>query len=160
VLLVCAGNDASTIDNQTMMKKIDPIDKHVGARFRIRRLMLKMTQSEIADGLGLTFQQVQKYEKGTNRISASRLQHLCSLLKVPMSFFFDGAPGANVVAATGKTGTDGEMAALNSVLATVHGIELALAFGRIGNAKVRGAIVALVEQLVAEQVAEPDSTVN
>jgi transcriptional regulator with XRE-family HTH domain len=138
----------------------DAVDRHVGSRVRMRRLMLGLSQGKLADQVELTFQQVQKYEKGTNRISASRLQHLCSLLKVPMSFFFDGAPGANVVAATGKTGTDGEMAALNSVLATVHGIELALAFGRIGDAKVRGAIVALVEQLVAEQVAEPDSTVN
>ena len=71
---------------------VHPTDKYVGARLRMRRLMLDMSQSEIANALGLTFQQVQKYEKGTNRISASRLQHLCVILKVPVPFFFDGAP--------------------------------------------------------------------
>src|SRR6185503_5060809 len=72
-------------------KKPNPTDRHVGARVRMRRLMLDMTQTELANGLGLTFQQVQKYEKGTNRIGASRLQHIADLLQVPISFFFDGA---------------------------------------------------------------------
>src|SRR4051794_2078083 len=74
---------------------IDPTDKYVGSRLRIRRLMLDMSQTEIADALGLTFQQVQKYEKGSNRISASRLQHLSQILHVPVSFFFEGAPAAS-----------------------------------------------------------------
>ena len=68
------------------MSKTNPIDKHVGARLRMRRLMLGMSQSDVADALGLTFQQVQKYEKGSNRISASRLQHLCAILKVSVPF--------------------------------------------------------------------------
>jgi transcriptional regulator with XRE-family HTH domain len=74
------------------MKRVHPTDKHVGNRLRMRRLMLNKSQSEIANALGLTFQQLQMYEKGTNRISASRLQRLCSILQVPVSFFFEGGP--------------------------------------------------------------------
>src|ERR1700727_136184 len=74
---------------------LNPIDKHVGSRLRMRRLMLDMSQTDVANALGLTFQQIQKYEKGTNRISASRLQHLCAILTVPVPFFFEGAPHSN-----------------------------------------------------------------
>ena len=71
---------------------IHPTDKHVGQRVRMRRLMLDMSQTNVADTLGLTFQQLQKYEKGTNRISASRLQRISAILQVPVTFFFEGAP--------------------------------------------------------------------
>src|SRR5580704_7245489 len=74
---------------------LNPIDKHVGSRVRMRRLMLDMSQTDVADALGLTFQQVQKYEKGTNRIGASRLQHISQILQVPVPFFFEGAPAAS-----------------------------------------------------------------
>src|SRR5580700_7111498 len=73
-------------------KAPNPIDRHVGSRVRMRRLMLGMSQEKLGDGLGLTFQQVQKYEKGTNRISASRLQEMSYILQVPVPFFFEGAP--------------------------------------------------------------------
>jgi transcriptional regulator with XRE-family HTH domain len=69
------------------------VDTHVGTRVRMRRVMLGVTQEALAGALGVTFQQVQKYEKGTNRISASRLQHISQILQVPVPFFFDGAPG-------------------------------------------------------------------
>jgi transcriptional regulator with XRE-family HTH domain len=69
------------------------VDKHVGNRLRMRRVMLGMSQEALGGALDLTFQQVQKYEKGTNRISASRLQHLSQILQVPVPFFFEGAPG-------------------------------------------------------------------
>ena len=76
-----------------MAKKApNPTDKHVGARVRMRRMMLGMSQEKLGDALGLTFQQVQKYEKGANRIGASRLQQIAHILQVPVSFFFDGAP--------------------------------------------------------------------
>ena len=76
-----------------MAKKApNPIDKHVGSRVRMRRMMLSMSQEKLGDALGLTFQQVQKYEKGTNRIGASRLQQISLILQVPVSFFFEGAP--------------------------------------------------------------------
>src|ERR1700690_1202713 len=79
--------------SRMMKKKVpDLTDKHVGARVRMRRMMLKMSQEKLGDGLGLTFQQVQKYEKGTNRIGASRLQHISNILQVPVSFFFEGGP--------------------------------------------------------------------
>src|SRR5580658_805128 len=71
-----------------------PVDKYVGQRLRMRRLMLDMSQANVADALGLTFQQVQKYEKGANRIGASRLQHISQILQVPVVFFFDGGPAA------------------------------------------------------------------
>src|SRR4030081_1099582 len=73
-------------------KAPNPIDKHVGSRVRMRRMMLAMSQEKFAEALGLTFQQVQKYEKGTNRISASRLQQSHNMLQVPVAFFFEGAP--------------------------------------------------------------------
>ena len=76
-----------------MAKKApNPIDKHVGSRVRMRRMMLGMSQEKLGNNLGLTFQQVQKYEKGTNRIGASRLQQISQILQVPVSFFFEGAP--------------------------------------------------------------------
>jgi transcriptional regulator with XRE-family HTH domain len=104
--------------------------------------MLDKSQEEIAEALGLTFQQVQKYEKGANRISASRLQQLCKILSVPVPFIFEGSPDTPDV--------DGESAALNSVVATSDGIALSSAYMRIRDPKARRAIVALVEQITAE----------
>jgi DNA-binding XRE family transcriptional regulator len=74
-------------------KKPNPIDIHVGSRVRLRRMMLGMTQEKLGESLGITYQQIQKYEKGTNRIGASRLQHIATILKVPVAFFFEDAPG-------------------------------------------------------------------
>src|SRR5271157_3765920 len=73
-------------------KAPNPTDKHVGSRVRMRRMMLAMSQEKLGDALGLTFQQVQKYEKGTNRIGASRLQQISHILQVPVAFIFEGAP--------------------------------------------------------------------
>jgi transcriptional regulator with XRE-family HTH domain len=73
-------------------KTPDPIDRHVGSRVRMQRVLLKMSQEKLGEALGLTFQQIQKYEKGTNRIGASRLQQISKSLNVPPSFFFEGAP--------------------------------------------------------------------
>src|SRR5258708_39473637 len=75
----------------------NPIDKHVGSRLRMRRMMLGMTQEKLGEAFGLTFQQVQKYEKGTNRISASRLQQAAQILDVSVPFFFEGAPGGHKI---------------------------------------------------------------
>jgi transcriptional regulator with XRE-family HTH domain len=85
---------------------INPTDKHVGSRLRMRRLMFDMSQTDVADALGLTFQQLQKYEKGTNRISASRLQHTSQILQVPVSFFFEGAPVAFGIPQAAKGAAD------------------------------------------------------
>src|SRR6266511_2241696 len=76
-----------------MKKKVPkPTDQYVGSRVRARRMTLGMSQEKLGDALGLTFQQVQKYEKGTNRIGASRLHHIAHILQVPITFLFDGAP--------------------------------------------------------------------
>src|SRR6185312_11085903 len=70
----------------------NPIDRHVGARLRLRRMLMDMSQGELGSAIGVTFQQVQKYEKGSNRIGASRLQQISRTLAVPIGFFFEGAP--------------------------------------------------------------------
>lgn len=130
-------------------KAPNPIDKHVGARVRMRRMMLSMSQEKLGDALGLTFQQVQKYEKGTNRIGASRLQQISNILQVPVSFFFDGAPH---VPGTGRLEGMGEApspAYVSDFLATSDGLALTKAFMRIHDSKLRRRIVDLVEQIAA-----------
>jgi transcriptional regulator with XRE-family HTH domain len=129
------------------MKRISPTDQYVGARLRMRRLMLHMSQTAVANALGLTFQQVQKYEKGTNRISASRLQHLCNILEVPVSFFFDGAPAGYGPVNETKTVSDGDFEVLNGFLGSSDGLALVAAYLRVRDPKVRRALVALVEQI-------------
>jgi transcriptional regulator with XRE-family HTH domain len=130
---------------------INPIDKHVGSRVRMRRLMLDMSQADIANALGLTFQQVQKYEKGTNRISASRLQHLSQILQVPVPFFFEGAPAAFGVSQAAKGAADAPSPAyVTDFLATSDGLALVKAFVCIEDAKLRRAIVRLVEEIMPE----------
>ena len=94
----------------------NPTDTYVGSRMRMRRMMLGMSQSKLSDGLGLTFQQVQKYEKGTNRISASRLQQISHILQVPVPFFFEGAPGSS-----GEPTRTGEADSASNVLAFMSG---------------------------------------
>ena len=83
----------SNIRKGTAKKAPSPVDKHVGSRVRMRRMMLAMTQEKLGKALGLTFQQVQKYEKGINRIGASRLQQISHILQVPVEFFFKEACG-------------------------------------------------------------------
>jgi transcriptional regulator with XRE-family HTH domain len=130
---------------------LNPIDKHVGSRMRMRRLMLGMSQSDIANALGLTFQQVQKYEKGSNRISASRLQHISQILQVPVSFFFEGAPAASGIPYAAKGTADAPSPAyVTDFLATSDGLALVKAFMCIEDPKLRRAIVRLVEEIVPD----------
>ncbi|HEU5273720.1 MAG TPA: helix-turn-helix domain-containing protein [Xanthobacteraceae bacterium] len=133
-----------------MAKKApNPIDKHVGSRVRMRRMMLAMSQEKLGDALGLTFQQVQKYEKGTNRIGASRLQQISSILQVPVSFFFEGA--ALLEGGGGNEANDAPSPAyVSDFLATSDGLALTKAFMRIPDAKLRRRIVDLVEQIAGD----------
>jgi transcriptional regulator with XRE-family HTH domain len=134
---------------------INPIDKHVGSRVRMRRLMLDMSQTDLGDALGLTFQQVQKYEKGANRIGAARLQHLSQILQVPVPFFFEGAPASISRAAVEESADAPSPSFVSDFLATSDGLDLVRAFtciGDLGDAKVRRAIVRLVEEIA------PDAT--
>lgn len=131
-------------------KAPNPTDKHVGARVRMRRMMLGMSQEKLGDALGLTFQQVQKYEKGANRIGASRLQQIAHILQVPVSFFFEGAPSS-----PGQQQVDGMAEApspayVSDFLATSDGLALTKAFMRIKDPKLRRRIVDLVEQMVSD----------
>jgi transcriptional regulator with XRE-family HTH domain len=121
-------------------RRADPIDQHVGRRVRMRRLMLGMTQEKLADGLNLTFQQVQKYEKGTNRISASRLQQTAHVLQVTVGFFFERAPGQKETGGTVDT-------YVSEFLATSDGLALANAYMALPSMKLRRSIVALVKEI-------------
>ena len=135
-----------------MAKKApNPIDKHVGARVRMRRMMVGMSQEKLGDALGLTFQQVQKYEKGTNRIGASRLQHIAHILQVPVSFFFEGAPASGGVGHHGGMSEAPSPAYVSDFLATQDGLALTKSFMRIKSSKLRRRIVDLVEQIAGEE---------
>jgi transcriptional regulator with XRE-family HTH domain len=134
-------------------KAPNPVDKYVGSRVRMRRIMLGMSQEKLGDALGLTFQQVQKYEKGTNRVGASRLQQISEILQVPVSFLFEGGP-SGVVTSSGGFSEGTSPAYISDFLATSEGLALTRAFTRITDAKLRRSIVELVEQIAARE--EPD----
>lgn len=109
----------------------------------MRRLLAGLSQEKLGDALGLTFQQVQKYEKGANRISASRLQQISSILNVPVSFFFEGAPTSDA-----PPQSNGDASAeISAFLGTAEGVQLNQAFAKIQNGVVRRRIVDLVEAL-------------
>ncbi len=130
-------------------KSPNPIDKHVGSRVRMRRKMLNMSQEKLGDALGLTFQQVQKYEKGTNRIGASRLQAIANILQVPVSFFFEGAP--HVAGQTAGLGNAPSPQYVTDFLATSDGLSLTKSFMKIQSSQLRRRIVDLVEQIADEE---------
>jgi transcriptional regulator with XRE-family HTH domain len=129
-------------------KRPNPIDVHVGSRIRLRRNMIGMSQEKLGELLGITFQQIQKYEKGSNRVGASRLQAISSILSVPVAFFFEDAPGQEPAPAG-----FGEEASSNYVvdfLNSAEGLQLSRAFVRIGDPKVRRRIIDLVKSLADE----------
>jgi transcriptional regulator with XRE-family HTH domain len=136
-----------------MAKKApNPVDRHVGSRVRMRRMMLGMSQEKLGNSLGLTFQQVQKYEKGTNRIGASRLQQISHILQVPVSFFFEGAPSVGGTSARGEGMSEAPSPAyISDFLATSDGLALTKAFMRISDSKLRRRIVDLVEQIASDK---------
>jgi transcriptional regulator with XRE-family HTH domain len=135
-----------------MAKKApNPTDKHVGSRVRMRRMMLGMSQEKLGDALGLTFQQVQKYEKGTNRIGASRLQQISHILQVPVSFFFEGAPNVPASIASHELAEAPSPAYVSDFLATSDGLALTKAFMKIEDTKLRRRIVDLVEQIAVKE---------
>ena len=136
-----------------MIKKApNPIDQHVGSRVRIRRVLTGMSQEKLGEALGLTFQQVQKYEKGTNRIGASRLQHIASILGVTISFFFEGLPSDNN-AARAQGMDESDTSHVIEFLSTTEGLQLNKAFARIKDPKVRRRVVDLVSTLSNETAA-------
>jgi transcriptional regulator with XRE-family HTH domain len=130
-------------------KSPNPIDKHVGSRVRMRRMMVSMSQEKLGERLGITFQQVQKYEKGTNRIGASRLQQIATVLSVPVGFFFEGAPIPHA-SGTGMS-EPASPVYVSEFLATSEGLALTKAFMKVKDPKVRRRIVDLVEAIVSEE---------
>lgn len=127
-----------------------PIDRHVGGRIRMRRMLAGISQEKLGEALGITFQQVQKYEKGSNRVSASRLQIIARVLDVPIAFFFDGAPGGE------QTVSNVDVAAseyITDFAATSEGVQLMRAFSQIKDVRARRRLIDLIEA-IAEQEAE------
>ena len=130
-------------------KAPNPVDRYVGSRVRMRRIMLGMSQEKLGEALGLTFQQVQKYEKGTNRVGASRIQQISEILQVPVSFLFEGGPSGTPSAGGLNEGTS--PAYVSDFLATSEGLALTRAFTRIADPKLRRSIVELVEQIATRE---------
>ncbi|OAP41246.1 Cro/Cl family transcriptional regulator [Sinorhizobium glycinis] len=132
-------------------KKPNPIDIHVGSRIRLRRTMLGMSQEKLGESLGITFQQIQKYEKGTNRVGASRLQNISSILNVPVSFFFEDAPGEGAGSGMAEPSSSNYVV---DFLSSSEGLQLNRAFVKISDPKVRRKLVDLVKALAAEAESE------
>jgi transcriptional regulator with XRE-family HTH domain len=130
-----------------MAKTPDPIDKYVGSRVRMRRILLGFSQEKLGAALGLTFQQVQKYEKGTNRISASRLQEISKTLNIAPSYFFDGAPSGGPTPGMGGAEECVSVASITDFIGTAEGVQLNKAFARITNPQVRKRVIDLVSAI-------------
>ena len=127
-------------------RKSDGVDKHVGERVRLRRIMLKMSQTELGNKIGVTFQQLQKYEKGANRIGASRLYQLAQILNVPPGFFFEGLPGSKVNAVLPDY--------LIDLMGTAEGQRIVQALARVRDKKVRGPLEQLLDSLGSDPLPE------
>ena len=127
-------------------KQANPIDVQVGNRVRIRRMLIGMSQERLGDLLGLTFQQVQKYEKGVNRIGAGRLYEVSRILNVPVDFFYEG------IADTGHPGaSEQDGAPIMEFISSGEGLQLSMAFMKIRDVKVRKRVLDLVKSLAEEE---------
>lgn len=131
-----------------MKRSPNDTDRHAGSRLRMRRTLVGMSQEKLGEALGLTFQQVQKYEKGTNRMGASRLQQIGQVLGVAPSYFFEGLPGSDT--ATGLGFAEDGSAGLISFVSSSEGMALNKAFPRIKDARVRRKIIDLVVALAED----------
>lgn len=136
---------------QDAQSEINPMDIHVGNRLRVRRIQLGLTQEKLAGLLGLTFQQVQKYEHGANRVSASRLYEIATVLKVPITYFYeniaDGTPAFEGMAESGQEPIDGQDELSASHLNSRETIELVKAYYRVTDPKKRKTILDLIRSM-------------
>lgn len=131
-------------------KQANPVDAHVGNRVRLRRMLVGMSQERLGELLGLTFQQVQKYEKGVNRIAAGRLFEISNILGVPISFFYEDVGGHRAPGfAEGS-----EPPPVMEFVSSGEGLQLSLAFMRIGDPKVRRRILDLVRSIANDEAKE------
>src|SRR4051794_19912630 len=142
----------SEMPGRTSVKNPQPVDRHVGARVRMRRMMVGMSQEKLGDACGITFQQVQKYEKGTNRMGASRLHQIARVLEVPVEFFYEGAP-SDQGSKNGSIVVDDQSRSLTDFLATSEGLELVRSFTAIKDPKVRRRIIDFTKAVAAGGVA-------
>jgi len=126
----------------------NPVDTHVGTRVRLRRQVLKMSQEKLGDQLGVTFQQVQKYERGANRVGASRLWRMSQVLDVPVSFFYDGL-GDDTPAT--EFGEGDQTPLVYEFINSTDGVALAMAVSKIKNKAVRRQILELARSLAADE---------
>jgi transcriptional regulator with XRE-family HTH domain len=131
-------------------KPPNPVDVHVGGRVRMRRIEIDMSQQILGGRIDLTFQQIQKYEKGANRIGASRLQAIGKILEVPVAYFFDGAPGG-----WEGVGGDRKTSSFLEFLGTRDGQALIVSFSEIQDAELRRSLVDLVQRLAAIGKSDP-----
>lgn len=134
------------MSSEPRKKGPNPVDVHVGSRVRLRRMLVGMSQEKLGESMGLTFQQIQKYEKGANRIGASRLFRLSQVLDVPVQFFFEGMPPSEAGTASGMAEPDSE-SFLYEFLNTRDGLELNRAFMKIKDSEQRRSIVELVRSM-------------
>src|SRR5579871_309796 len=132
-------------------KQANPVDVQVGNRVRIRRMLIGMSQERLGDLLGLTFQQVQKYEKGVNRIGAGRLFEVARILNVPIDFFYEGL---NSVSQPGLGEPDVTAPPVMEFVSSGEGLQLSLAFMKIKDSKVRKRVLDLVKSLSQEESGE------
>jgi transcriptional regulator with XRE-family HTH domain len=129
-------------------KQANPVDAHVGHRVRLRRMLVGMSQERLGELLGLTFQQVQKYEKGINRIGAGRLFEVAGILGVPISYFYEDV---DTGATAGGFAEGEEPPPVMEFLSSGEGLQLSLAFMRIKDVKVRRRILDLVRSLAEDE---------
>jgi transcriptional regulator with XRE-family HTH domain len=140
---VSGDDEAKSVDGE---KTPNPVDIHVGSRVRLRRLLLGLSQEKLGDELGVTFQQVQKYERGANRIGASRLYRVAEVLEVPIGFFFEGLQSSPV-----EGFAEGDQTPLvNDFINSPEGVALAAAFARIKEPSVRRKLLELARTLAGE----------
>ena len=130
-------------------KQANPIDAQVGNRVRLRRMLIGMSQEKLGESLGLTFQQIQKYEKGMNRIGAGRLYEVSQILGVPIDYFYEGLNGAHSPSAHGH-GASQSTAPVMEFVASGEGLQLSLAYMRIKDPKVRKRMLDLMKSLADE----------
>ena len=129
----------------------NPVDVHVGGRVRMRRRVLGVSQERLAEALGLTFQQIQKYERGANRISASKLYEIARFLTAPVAYFFEGLTDPAAAGAQGVAEGGGQERFVHDFLMTQEGLELAAAFPKIGRSRVRRRVLELVRTLAEDE---------
>jgi transcriptional regulator with XRE-family HTH domain len=132
-----------------LAEQADPVDRHVGIRIRLRRKQLNMSQGQLAEALGVTFQQIQKYERAANRVSASKLWEIAQALESPVSYFYEGLDGETEAA-------EGPLSA-QQLLLSREGVELVAAFRGIHSPQRRGLLLNLISELAPSMADAPDS---